>query len=192
MKLTIIDYGAGNVFSVRSAFERLGVTPKLSGNADEISSSDLVLFPGVGHAEAAIQQLRSTGLDKLLPELKQPVMGICLGMQLMCESTEEGDTQGLGIFDGVRVVRFDEALKVPHMGWNDLYDTKGFMKGIEEPVYFVHSYYATLCNWSVAKTDYPQAFSAALEKDNFLACQFHPEKSGLAGEAILKRFLDKA
>ncbi|MFN5911236.1 MAG: imidazole glycerol phosphate synthase subunit HisH, partial [Bacteroidota bacterium] len=138
------------------------------------------------------QQLRSTGLDKLLPELKQPVMGICLGMQLMCESTEEGDTQGLGIFDGVRVVRFDEALKVPHMGWNDLYDTKGFMKGIEEPVYFVHSYYATLCNWSVAKTDYPQAFSAALEKDNFLACQFHPEKSGLAGEAILKRFLDKA
>lgn len=192
MKLTIIDYGAGNVFSVRSAFERLGVTPKLSGNTDEISSSDLVLFPGVGHAEAAIQQLRSTGLDKLLPELKQPVMGICLGMQLMCESTEEGDTQGLGIFDGVRVVRFDEALKVPHMGWNDLYDTKGFMKGIEEPVYFVHSYYATLCNWSVAKTDYPQAFSAALEKDNFLACQFHPEKSGLAGEAILKRFLDKA
>jgi glutamine amidotransferase len=192
MKLTIIDYGAGNVFSVRSAFERLGVTPKLSGNADEISSSDLVLFPGVGHAGAAMQQLRSTGLDKLLPELKQPVMGICLGMQLMCESTEEGDTQGLGIFDGVRVVRFDEALKVPHMGWNDLYDTKGFMKGIEEPVYFVHSYYATLCNWSVAKTDYPQAFSAALEKDNFLACQFHPEKSGLAGEAILKRFLDKA
>jgi glutamine amidotransferase len=191
MKLTIINYGAGNVYSVRSAFERLGLNPLLSGDENEIRSSDLVIFPGVGHAEAAMAQLQSSGLDRLIPNLKQPVLGICLGMQIMCDSTEEGNTKGLGIFDGVRVVRFDEQLKVPHMGWNELVNSRGTLAEIEEPVYFVHSYYAPLCDYTIAEAHYPHAFSAALEKDNFMACQFHPEKSGKTGEEVLKRFLNK-
>lgn len=191
MKVTIIDYGAGNVFSVRSAFERIGVNPILNADTQEIVSSDLVIFPGVGHAESAMAQLRQTGLEQLIPQLEQPVLGICLGMQLMCESSEEGDTKGLGIFTGVHVRRFDEQLKVPHMGWNDLTNTKGFIENINESVYFVHSYYAPISNYTVAEANYPFAFSAALEKDNFMACQFHPEKSGTSGETILKRFLSK-
>lgn len=191
MKVTIIDYGAGNVFSVRSAFERIGLNPLLSSETNEISSSDFVIFPGVGHAEAAMAQLRQTGLDQLIPQLKQPVLGICLGMQLMCESSEEGNTKGLGIFEDLKVVRFDERLKVPHMGWNDLTNTKGFIENIHESVYFVHSYYAPINHYTVAEANYPFAFSAALEKDNFMACQFHPEKSGTTGETILKRFLSK-
>lgn len=191
MKLTIINYGAGNVYSVRSAFERLGLSPLLSSDEEEIRSSDLVVFPGVGHAESAMKQLEATGLDKVIPTLQQPVLGICLGMQLMCESTEEGNTKGLGIFDEVRVVRFDETLKVPHMGWNELENSKGTLSGINEPVYFVHSYYAPLSKYTIAETSYPFAFSAALEKKNFMACQFHPEKSGKAGEEVLKRFLNK-
>lgn len=189
MKITIIDYGAGNVFSVRSAFERIGLDPLLSSDAHEISSSDFVIFPGVGHAEAAMAQLRQTRLDQLIPQLKQPVLGICLGMQLMCDSSEEGNTIGLGIFEDLKVVRFDETLKVPHMGWNDLTNTKGFIENINESVYFVHSYYAPISNYTIAEANYPFAFSAALEKDNFMACQFHPEKSGSTGETILKRFL---
>jgi glutamine amidotransferase len=189
MKVTIIDYGAGNVFSVRSAFERIGVNPILSSNREEILSSDLVFFPGVGHAEAAMKQLKQSSLDTLIPQLKQPVMGICLGMQLMCDATEEGNTSGLGIFSGVYVKRFDEELKVPHMGWNELTNSKGFLEGINDPVYFVHSYYAPLSQYTVAEANYPFAFSAALEKDNFMACQFHPEKSGTIGEEVLKRFL---
>lgn len=190
MKVTIIDYGAGNVFSVRSAFERIGVNPILSSNKEEILSSDFVLFPGVGHAEAAMNQLKQNGLDVLIPQLTQPVMGICLGMQLMCVSSEEGNTDGLGIFEDVKVLRFDESLKVPHMGWNELTNSKGFLKGINEPVYFVHSYYAPLSKYTVAEANYPFAFSAALEKDNFMACQFHPEKSGTIGEEVLNRFLN--
>ncbi len=192
MKLTIIDYGAGNIFSVASAFQRLGVEPVLSSDEKEIRSSDLVVFPGVGHAETAMQQLKSSALDKLIPNLKQPVLGVCLGMQLMCDSTEEGNTVGLGIFEGVKVLRFDEQLKVPHMGWNDLLNSKGTLVGLTEPVYFVHSYYASLSPFTIAESNYPFAFSAALEKGNFLACQFHPEKSGKAGEEVLKRFLNKA
>lgn len=191
MKVTIINYGAGNVFSVRSAFERIGLNPLLSSDVNEISNSDFVIFPGVGHAEAAMAQLRQTGLDQLIPQLKQPVLGICLGMQLMCESSEEGNTIGLGIFENLKVIRFNEKLKVPHMGWNDLTNTKGFIENINDPVYFVHSYYAPISNYTVAEANYPFAFSAALEKDNFMACQFHPEKSGVVGEAILKRFLSK-
>ena len=192
MKLTIINYGAGNIFSVASAFQRLGIEPVLSSNEEEINSSDLVVFPGVGHAEAAMRQLKATALDQLIPTLKQPVLGVCLGMQLMCDSTEEGNSAGLGIFDGVKVLRFDEQLKVPHMGWNDLENTKGTLTGFQEAVYFVHSYYAPLNEYTIAESNYPFAFSAALEKDNFLACQFHPEKSGKAGEEVLKRFLNKS
>lgn len=192
MKLTIIDYGAGNIFSVASAFQRLGVEPVLSSDEQEIRSSDLVVFPGVGHAETAMQQLKSSVLDQLIPNLKQPVLGVCLGMQLMCDSTEEGNTVGLGIFEGVKVLRFDEQLKVPHMGWNDLLNSKGTLVGLTEPVYFVHSYYTSLSPFTIAESNYPFAFSAALEKGNFLACQFHPEKSGKAGEEVLKRFLNKA
>ena len=191
MKLTIIDYGAGNIFSVASAFKRLGVEPVLSADEQEIRSSDLVVFPGVGHAETAMLQLEASALDQLIPNLKQPVLGVCLGMQLMCDSTEEGAAKGLGIFDGVKVLRFDEQLKVPHMGWNDLSNAKGTLEGLTEPVYFVHSYYAPLSPFTIAESNYPFAFSAALEKENFLACQFHPEKSGKAGEEVLKRFLNK-
>jgi len=189
MKLAIISYGAGNVFSVKSAFERLGIEPILTADPALIESSDLVVFPGVGHAEAAMRQLKETNLDRLIPNLKQPVLGICLGMQLMCESSEEGETQGLGIFEGVKVQRFDEQLKVPHMGWNDLTVSKGLLSDVKEPVYFVHSYFAPLCRYTIAEANYPFPFSAALQKDNFIGCQFHPEKSGTAGEAILKKFL---
>lgn len=192
MKLTIINYGAGNVFSVTSAFQRLGLNPILSADEEEIRSSDFVVFPGVGHAEMAMNQLKETRLDALIPSLEQPVLGVCLGMQLMCDSTEEGNTAGLGIFDGLIVVRFDEHLKVPHMGWNELVNSKGLLSEIIEPVYFVHSYYAPLSKYTIAECLYPFAFSAALEKDNFLACQFHPEKSGKAGEEVLKRFLNKS
>jgi glutamine amidotransferase len=189
MKLTIVDYGAGNVFSVSSAFQRLGIEPILSSDSEMIKSSDLVVFPGVGHAESAMQQLKQKGLDKLLPELNQPVLGICLGMQLMCESTEEGETKGLGIFEGVRITRFDEQLKVPHMGWNELVNSKGFLNGMKESVYFVHSYYAPQNDYAIAEANYPFEFAAAMEKQNFIGCQFHPEKSGKAGEQILERFL---
>jgi len=191
MRLTIIDYGSGNVFSVKSAFERLGLQPVLSANEEEIRSSDLVVFPGVGHAQSAMTQLKATGLDKVIPTLKQPVLGVCLGMQLMCDATEEGDTTGLGIFSGVNVIRFDDQLKVPHMGWNELENSKGTLTGINEAVYFVHSYYAPLSDYTIAECLYPFAFSAALEKDNFMACQFHPEKSGKVGEEVLKRFINK-
>jgi glutamine amidotransferase len=191
MKLTIIDYGAGNVFSVASAFERLGIQPLLSNDAERIRTSDLVVFPGVGHAETAMEQIRVQRIDELLPSLKQPVLGVCLGMQLMCSETEEGNTKGIGIFEGVNVIRFNEQLKVPHMGWNDLKNAKGFLSGLNEPVYFVHSYYAPLNQFTIAETDYPFPFSAAMEKDNFIGCQFHPEKSGKTGEAILKRFIEK-
>jgi len=189
MKLTIINYGAGNVFSVSSAFQRLGFNPILSNNLSEIQSSDLVVFPGVGHAETAMKQLQEARLDQLIPNLKQPVLGICLGMQLMCESTEEGELKGLNIFKDVRVKKFDNNLKVPHMGWNELTDTSGFLNGITDSVYFIHSYYAPENEYTIAKTLYPTAFSAAMEKDNFIGCQFHPEKSGEIGEEIISRFL---
>ena len=190
MKLAIISYGAGNVFSVKSAFERLGIEPILTADPALIESSDLVVFPGVGHAEAAMRQLKETNLDRLIPNLKQPVLGICLGMQLMCESSEEGETQGLGIFEGVRVQRFDEQLKVPHMGWNDLTIAKGLLSDIKEPVYFVHSYFAPFSRYTIAEANYPFAFSAALQKDNFIGCQFHPEKSHRFGMSLMRRFLE--
>jgi glutamine amidotransferase len=190
MKLVIIDYGAGNVFSVKSAFKRLGVDAILTRDKDEILSSDRVVFPGVGHATAALKQLRESKLDTFIPALQQPVLGVCLGMQLMCEHTEEGNENCLRIFDGVSVKRFEGDIKIPHMGWNSLKETSQKMEGLTEDVYFVHSYYAPVNPYTVAVCDYGQPFSAAMEKNNFFACQFHPEKSGTAGELILKRFLN--
>ncbi len=190
MKTVIIDYGAGNVFSVQSALARLGVNGFLTSEINEILSADRVIFPGVGHASSALKQLRETKLDQLIPSLKQPVLGVCLGMQLMCEHTQEGNENGLGIFEEVMVRRFEGTLKIPHMGWNNLKETSLKMQGLEEDVYFVHSYFAPINKYTVAKCNYGHDFSAAMEKNNFFACQFHPEKSGLAGELILKRFLN--
>jgi glutamine amidotransferase len=189
MKLVIIDYGAGNVYSVKSAFERLGVDALLTRDKDEILSADRIVFPGVGHASAALKQLRESKLDTFIPALQQPVLGVCLGMQLMCEHTEEGNEKCLGIFDGVSVKRFEGDVKIPHMGWNSLKDTSKKMEELTEDVYFVHSYYAPVNPYTVAVCEYGQPFSASMEKNNFFACQFHPEKSGTAGELILKRFL---
>lgn len=188
MKTTIIDYGAGNVKSVAFACERLGITPTLSNDKEVIEGSDRIIFPGVGHADFAMQKLHESKLVEVIKNLEQPVLGICLGMQLMCRETEEGNVNGLGIFD-VPVVRFQGDLKIPHMGWNLLEDTKGLLKDIEDYVYFVHSYYVPENSYTTATCNYGLKFSAALQKDNFYACQFHPEKSGSPGNEILKRFL---
>jgi glutamine amidotransferase len=190
-KIVIIDYGAGNIQSIKFALERLGYEGVLSDNAEEIKAADKVIFPGVGEASSAMKKLKSTGLDKLIPQLKQPVMGICLGMQLMCNRSEEGETEGLGIFD-VDVIHFEKTLKVPHIGWNRIKDLKtDLFKGINENefVYLVHSFYAPVCSETIAKCDYGVNYSSALKKNNFHGVQFHPEKSSEAGEKILKNFL---
>jgi glutamine amidotransferase len=191
MKIVIIDYGAGNTKSVLFALERLGIKAVVSADASVIQKADGVIFPGVGHAKPALVALKEKGLDLLIPKLKQPVLGICLGMQLMCTYTEEGDQTCLGIFDA-SVQRFEIEEKVPHMGWNQIEssDSKLF-NGIEkgEYVYFVHSYYVPTTGSTSAKSVYGIEFSAALEKNNFYACQFHPEKSGETGEKIMKNFI---
>jgi glutamine amidotransferase len=191
MKIVIINYGAGNIQSIMFAIERLGYKAVLSNNPDEIKSADKVIFPGVGEASYAMKMLRESGLDVLIPTLKQPVFGICLGMQLMCNYSEEGDTKGLGIFD-VDVVKFSSKVKVPQMGWNNIYNLKSdLFKGIAENeyMYLVHSFYAPLCAETIATTNYELEYSSALENDNFYGTQFHPEKSGDIGEQILKNFL---
>lgn len=192
MKLVIIKYNAGNVQSVSFALERLGINFSITDNAEEIKSADKVLFPGVGEASTTMAFLRAKNLDKLIPELTQPVLGICLGMQLMCRYSEENDTSCLGIFDE-DVKRFvpTSSQKVPHMGWNKLNLTDSWLsRDLEnEFVYFVHSYYVPVNAHSSAITEYINPFSAALHKNNFYAVQFHPEKSALAGEKVLKSFL---
>lgn len=190
MKLAIIDYGAGNVHSVQYAFQRLGVEPILTEDRSIIESADKVIFPGVGNAASAMKKIKADGLDAIIPNLKQPVLGICLGMQLMCKHSEEGATEGLGIFD-VDVKHFVGNEKIPHMGWNDLEDLQGSLyKGFSnEQVYFVHSYYVPKNEFTSATTNYILPFSASLEKDNFHAFQFHPEKSGKAGNKLLENFL---
>lgn len=191
-EVVIIDYGAGNIQSIRFALQRLGYDGVLSGNAQEIRSAEKVIFPGVGEASSAMRKLRSTGLDQLIPHLTQPVLGICLGMQLMCRYSEEGDTKGLGIFD-VDILHFNEDLKVPHIGWNRIKDLKSpLFEGIGEKefMYLVHSYYAPVCNETIATCDYGVEYSSALQKDNFYGVQFHPEKSSTAGEKILDNFLN--
>jgi glutamine amidotransferase len=192
MKIVIINYGAGNIQSIMFAIERLGFKAVLSNNTDEIKAADKVIFPGVGEASYAMKMLQESGLDTLIPTLKQPVFGICLGMQLMCNYSEEGDTKGLGIFD-VDVVKFSSKVKVPQMGWNTIYNLKSdLFKGIAENeyMYLVHSFYAPLCAETIATTNYDLEYSSALENDNFYGTQFHPEKSGDVGERILANFLE--
>lgn len=191
MKIVIINYGAGNIQSIKFAIQRLGFEAVLSHNVEEILQADKVIFPGVGEASSAMQMLKSTGLDKIIPQLKQPVLGICLGMQLMCNYSEEGDTNGLGIFD-VKVKRFTNNVKVPQIGWNQISDLKSdLFKGIKEDefMYLVHSFYAEKCSEMIAETTYDIPYASALQKDNFYGVQFHPEKSSNAGEKILENFL---
>ena len=192
MSLIIIDYGAGNIKSIQFAFKRLGVDAILSNNIDEIKTADKVIFPGVGEASSAMKMLQESGLDKIIPTLKQPVLGICLGMQLMCNFSEEGNTKGLGIFD-VEIKRFSNAVKVPQMGWNTVSNLKSALfTGVKENefMYLVHSFYAENCKESIATATYETSYAAALQKNNFYGVQFHPEKSSLAGEQLLKNFLE--
>ena len=192
MKIVIVNYGAGNIQSLKFAVQRLGHDAYLSHDAAEIKAADKVIFPGVGEASSAMKMLKKTKLDVVLPTLTQPVLGICLGMQLMCHSSEEGSTQGLGIFD-VDVHRFKNSVKVPQIGWNQIANLKSTLfAGIKEKeyIYLVHSYYAPLCKETVATTQYGLTYSTALQKDNFYGTQFHPEKSSKAGTRILKNFLE--
>ena len=211
MKVAVVKYNAGNIYSVIHALQRLGVTPVLTDNPEELQKADKVLFPGQGEASNAMRYLREHNLDKVIRDLKNPILGICIGQQLMCRHSEEGNTDCLGIFD-VDVLRFQPQRhedKVPHMGWNQLSFAqseelrvkseelagavsdglfKGFVEG--EFVYFVHSFYVPVCENTIAITDYILPYSAALHRDNFYATQFHPEKSGSVGERIIKNFLE--
>ena len=192
MKLVVIDYGAGNVQSVKYALNRLGVAATLSNDPEVISGADKLLFPGVGAANAAMESLKENKLDQLIPLLKQPFLGICLGMQLMCKHSEEGGTQALNIIDS-EVVKFKGNEKIPHMGWNNLSAVQTqLFKGVDiaQQVYFVHSYFVPKNQYTIASCDYMGNFSAAIQKDNFYAVQFHPEKSGAVGELILKNFIE--
>ena len=192
MKIAIIDYGAGNIQSIQFALERLGFEGILTNDIKAIQSADKVIFPGVGEASSAMKKLKASGLAEIIPNLTQPVLGICLGMQLMCNSSEEGNTKGLGIFD-VNVQRFSNAVKVPQMGWNTIYNLKSpLFDGIKENefMYLVHSFYAPLSENTIAITNYEQEYSTALQRDNFFGVQFHPEKSGVFGEQILNNFLN--
>lgn len=190
--IAIIQYGAGNIGSVQNALDRLGYDHVVTDDAAVIRSADKVILPGVGQARSAMKQLDARGLVEVIPYLKQPLLGICLGLQLLCRYSEEGDVQCLNVFDS-DVKRFPKGYIVPHMGWNTLSGIKGSMfKGVNaetSDVYFVHSYYAELCDATVADCEYIIPFSAAIQKDNFYATQFHPEKSGVVGEQILKNFL---
>ncbi|MBN9302397.1 MULTISPECIES: imidazole glycerol phosphate synthase subunit HisH [Dysgonomonas] len=194
MNIVIIKYNAGNIFSVEHAFKRLGIEAVVTGDKELIRKADKVIFPGVGEASSTMQHLQQTGLDKLIPDLKQPVLGICLGMQLMCSRSEEGNVDCLNIFD-TEVKRFVPQIhedKVPHMGWNTISNVKSDLFDISlenQFVYFVHSYYVAISEHTAAVTDYIHPFSAAMHKENFYATQFHPEKSGSVGENILKNFL---
>ena len=195
MNVAIIKYNAGNIFSVDYALKRIGVTPVITSDKETLLKADKVIFPGVGEAETTMRYLKEHKLDDTIKTLKQPVLGICIGQQLLCKHTEEGDTDGLGIFD-VEVKRFRPKLhedKVPAMGWNSLHGiSSDIFKGVEngEYVYFVHSYYVPLCESTIATTNHITPYSAALQKGNFYATQFHPEKSGAVGEKILKNFLE--
>ena len=219
MKVAVVKYNAGNIFSVVHALERMGVEPILTDSAEELRSADKVIFPGQGEASSAMHYLREHGLDRIIPSLTQPVLGICIGQQLMCRHSEEGDVDCLGIFD-VDVKRFQPRRhedKIPHMGWNSLtFHVEGqgarsmeqentfcpnkplaplplapLFRGLsEEYVYFVHSYYVPVCESTIAITEYIHPFSAAMQKDNFYATQFHPEKSGAVGQQILRNFLE--
>ncbi len=223
MKLSIVKYNAGNIQSVLFALERIGVQAEVTDDIEKLQSADKIIFPGVGEASTAMEYLKARNLDKVIKDLKQPVLGVCLGMQLMCSYSEENDTECLGIFDEeVKKFNTDEVikkaevlvqnqnqeksawppspagegprvrLKVPQMGWNNIYDLKSpLMKNVKEDsyCYFVHSYYASIGQHTIATTDYTKPFSAALNKNNFFGVQFHTEKSADAGEQILKNFI---
>lgn len=192
MSVAIIKYNAGNVQSVQYALQRIGVESVVTDDEKEIRSATKVIFPGVGHANAAMQYLRERELDKLIISLQQPVLGICLGLQLLCKHSQEGDTTCLGIFDTDVKLFESTGLKVPQMGWNNIYNLRSVLfDGLAEEsfIYNVHSYYAALSNQTIATTAYILPYSAALQKDNFYAVQFHPEKSGKAGEIILRNFI---
>ena len=194
MQVAVVKYNAGNIYSVMNALKRMGVEPLLTDDAQQLRQADRVLFPGQGEASGAMAYLREHGLDQVIRSLTQPVLGICIGQQLLCRHSEEGDVDCLGIFDA-EVKRFSPTRhedKVPCMGWNRIYDTKSeLMTGIEgQFVYFVHSFYVPSCPETIATADYIQPYSAALHKDNFYATQFHPEKSGSVGERIIRNFLE--
>ncbi|MDG1912146.1 MAG: imidazole glycerol phosphate synthase subunit HisH [Flavobacteriaceae bacterium] len=192
MEVAIIDYGAGNIRSLQFALERLGVRGYLTSDPDQIINADQVIFPGQGAAQSAMNKLKRHGLDQLIPQLKQPVLGICLGMQLLCDYTEEGDVEGLGIIQG-KVKRFSNQLKVPQMGWNTVYETQtALFQNIkpDEFMYLVHSYFVPILSETIAKSTYDQPYSVAVNKDNFYGVQFHPEKSSKAGQQLLQNFFN--
>lgn len=193
MKVVILDYGAGNTQSVVYALKRNGANPIVSNNLEKIKTADAIIFPGVGHAKHAKAELLKNQLWNLIPTLKQPVLGVCLGMQLLANTTEEGLVKGLGIIN-TEVVKFDEQMvKVPHMGWNEVNFSADnpLFKGLENNAYgyFVHSYYMKNCNETIATASYQKSITAAVQQRNFFGCQFHPEKSGAVGDCILNNFL---
>ena len=194
MNVAIVKYNAGNIYSVVNALKRMGIDPILTDDAELLKKADRVLFPGQGHAAEAMDYLKSHRLDEVIRDLKQPVFGICVGQQLLCKHSEEGDVDCIGIFDA-EVKRFQPEKhedKVPCMGWNKLYDLKSPLManlGTDPYVYFVHSYYVPLCEETIATADYVLPYSASMHKNNFYTCQFHPEKSGKVGEQILENFL---
>lgn len=195
MNVAILKYNAGNIFSVINSLRRLGVDPVLTDDSATLKAADRVLFPGQGEASTAMAYLKERGLDKVIKSLRQPVLGICIGQQLLCRHSEEGDVDCIGIFDAdvrkFKPTRHED--KVPVMGWNSLYDLNDeLFKGLDEGehVYFIHSYYVPLCENTIAKAEYIHPYSAALRKDNFFTTQFHPEKSGDVGETIIRNFLE--
>lgn len=194
MKISIIKYNAGNIQSVLFALERIGITASVTDDPDELRTSNKIIFPGVGEASTAMAYLKNKNIDKVIKELKQPVLGICLGMQLLCTHSQEGDTDCLGIIDA-SVKRFsnDNKIKIPQIGWNNITESNSILfKDVPEKsyMYFVHSYYAELTEATIAKTNYLLNYSSALQKNNFYGVQFHPEKSGAAGQQVLKNFIE--
>lgn len=200
MKIAIVKYNAGNIFSVVKALNRLGIDPVITDNQEELMSADKVLFPGQGEASTTMSYLKERHLDEMIRDMKQPVLGICIGLHLLCRHSEENNTDCIGVFP-VNVKRFQPKLheeKVPAMGWNKLkivqsaFNTSDLFKDLNNDpyAYFIHSYYVPICPWTIAEAEYILPFSAALHKDNFYATQFHPEKSGKIGEQILKNFID--
>jgi imidazole glycerol-phosphate synthase subunit HisH len=193
MEVLIIKYNAGNVQSVMYALERIGVSYKLSDNFEEIKAAERIIFPGVGEASTAMKSLKMNGLDQLIPSLRQPFLGTCVGMQLLCNHSEENNTKCLGVFD-INVKKFDktDGFKVPQTGWNDIYDLQTpLLQGVNQNsyVYYNHSYYAPICENTIAKTNYILEYSAVLQKNNFYACQFHSEISGDIGQKVFENFM---